>query len=90
VSLDGEVREELSYLLGSQLLGVALLVEEDEPPDPVGIRLLGAQGEVAYPGDGADAVEQLRLLHGTQVSGGKMLKALAGAGIIHARGRFVR
>jgi len=43
-----------------------------------------------HPGDGADAVEQLRLLHGIKASGGKMLKALAVAGMIDARGRFVR
>ena len=33
--LDGEVREELPYLLGAHLFGVALPVKEDEAPDPV-------------------------------------------------------
>jgi hypothetical protein len=31
-------------------------------------------------------VEELRLLHAIGVSGGKVLKALAGKGIIHAPG----
>ena len=75
------------YLLRPHLFGVALPVKEDEAPDPIGIRLLGAQGKVAHPGDGAHAFEEFRLLHGLGVSGGKVLKALAGGGIIHAPGR---
>ncbi len=39
-------------------------MKEDETSDPVRVRLLGAQGEVAHPGDGADAVEEFRLVHG--------------------------
>ena len=41
---------------------------------------------MAHPGDGADAVERLRPLRGLGVSGGKVLKAPAGAGIIHTPG----
>jgi hypothetical protein len=61
-------------------------LEEDEAPDPVGESLFCPQAEVTQSGDGADAVEEPGLLHGLGVSGGKVLKALAGAGIIHARG----
>src|ERR1044072_6757151 len=76
--------EKLFYLFRSHSLRMALLVEEDETSDPIGVRLFSAEAEVAQSGDGADAVEELRLLHGLGVSGGKGLKALAGAGIIHA------
>jgi hypothetical protein len=39
---------------------------------------------VAHPGDGADAFEELRLVHGSRGVGRKVLKALAGGGMIDA------
>ena len=50
-------------VLGTHLGRVAFVVEEDEAPDPIRVRLLGAQAQVAHPGDGADVVEELRLVH---------------------------
>jgi hypothetical protein len=42
-------------------------VEEDEAADSVRIGLLGPDREVAHPRDGADAVQELRLLQGINV-----------------------
>jgi hypothetical protein len=53
--LDGEVREELPDLFDAHISGVALAVKEDEAPDSIRVRLLGAQTQVS--GDAADAVE---------------------------------
>ena len=39
--LDGQRRQEGRDLAGAHLGGVPLAVEEDEPPDPVDVRLLG-------------------------------------------------
>ena len=71
-------------LLLAHLRGVVLPLEDDVSPDPVRVSLLSPDREVAHSGDGADAVEELRLVHGGRGVGRKVLKALAGAGMIHA------
>ena len=79
--------EELPDLGRAHLLRVALAVEEDEAPDPVRICLLGPDREVAEARDGADAVQELRLVHGSRGVGKKVLKALAGEGHYTRAGR---
>ena len=46
VPLDGQVGQEGLDLRGAHLLGVALVVEEDEAFDPVDVGLFGADGVV--------------------------------------------
>lgn len=49
VRLDRQVREEPPNLVGSHLGGMALLVKEDEAPDPVALGFFGAETEVPHP-----------------------------------------
>ena len=55
-------------------------MEEDETPDRVRARPLGAQAEVAHPGDGADAVEEPRPVHGLGGVGWKNVESAGGRG----------
>jgi hypothetical protein len=59
--IDRERREELRDFLSAHLSGVALVVEDDEAPDPGDVRLLGATAEVAGSQSLADAVEETGL-----------------------------
>lgn len=51
ILIDGEIGQEGLHLGRPHLLGMALVVEEDEAPDPVGIGLAGAR-RVVHQADG--------------------------------------
>jgi hypothetical protein len=69
----------------SHLLGVALAVEEDEAPDPVRVRLLGAQAQVSEAGGATDAFEESGLLHGDKRAGQKSVESSGWAGALYTR-----
>ena len=59
--IDRERREELRDFRGAHLGGGALVVEDDETPDPGDVRLLSATAEVTGSQGLADAVEETGL-----------------------------
>lgn len=61
VPFDGQGAEEASDLGRPHLRGVALVVEEDVPPDPRDVGVLGASAVVASAKSATDAIEQARL-----------------------------
>ena len=57
VLFDGQVGEESFDFGGAHLVGVALVVEEDEAADPVDVGLFGADGVVFDPDGVTDLIE---------------------------------
>lgn len=80
LTIHGEMGEELPDFFYSHLRRVALPVEENEPPDPVRVSLLGSQAQVAEARDGADAFEESGLLHGDGCAGKKSVESSGWAG----------
>jgi hypothetical protein len=60
VALDGEVIQELLDVLGGQLAGMALAGEQNVPPDPVDVGLLGAERVMQGANARTDLVEEAR------------------------------
>jgi len=57
VALDGQRAQEPRDLGRAHLRGLALVVEQDEAPDPAHVGLLGAQAAVAGAQRGADPIQ---------------------------------
>ena len=60
VALAGEVTEEGGELLPTHVARMALAVKEDEPADPLDIRLLGTNAVVANAYELADLIQEPR------------------------------
>jgi len=55
------MRQKLRHLRFAHFEGMSLAMKKNEAPDPVGIRLLGAETEVFTPDNVADLLEKFRL-----------------------------
>ena len=60
VAVDGEVAQEGGDLLFAHLFGMALCIEQNEPADPIGVCLLGANAVVFDAQVPADAIKEFR------------------------------
>ena len=59
MSVRGKVREKCSDLFLAHIFGVSFAVEKNEPLDPIGVCLLGADTVMLNPEVLTDAIEEL-------------------------------
>jgi hypothetical protein len=56
------MRQESRHFWFGHLPGMALPVEQNKAPDPIGVGLFGSNAEVFTPDDATNLVEQFRLV----------------------------
>ena len=67
--LQGQIAQKRGELRRAHLARVALVVKQDEPPDPLHISLLGTDAVVPHPDHFTHLVQQARWISGRQRHG---------------------